>query len=155
MSEEERAEEQAQNRGFKVTDRRRFTSGADTEQSDAPAEAASTDAPTQQTHTDAAASDTAARPSGAETGPPLEITFSSFVFGLSTQALMYLGEVPAAAGEEPEADMAAAQQMIDVLAMLQKKTSGNLETDESQMLEDVLYDLRMRYVKLQREGRAA
>lgn len=153
MSEEERAEEQAQNRGFKVTDRRRFTSGSDSEQSDPPDEAA--DAPTQRTHTDAAASDTAAGPSGAETGPPLEITFSSFVFGLSTQALMYLGEVPAAAGEEPKADMAAAQQMIDVLAMLQKKTSGNLETDEAQMLEDVLYDLRMRYVKLQREGRAA
>lgn len=153
MSEEERAEEQAQNRGFKVTDRRRFTSGSDSEQSDPPDKAA--DAPTQQTHTDAAASDTAAGPSGAETGPPIEITFSSFVFGLSTQALMYLGEVPAAAGEEPKADMAAAQQMIDVLAMLQKKTSGNLETDEAQMLEDALYDLRMRYVKLQREGRAA
>ena len=68
---------------------------------------------------------------------------------------MYLGEVPAAAGDEPKADMAAAQQMIDVLAMLQKKTSGNLETDEAQMLENVLYDLRMRYVQMQREGRLA
>ena len=153
MSEEERAEEQAQNRGFKVTDRRRFAS--DSEQSDTPDDAASADDHAEQTRADAATSGTAAGPAVDETTPPPEITFSGFVFGLSTQALMYLGEVPAAAGDEPKADMAAAQQMIDVLAMLQKKTSGNLETDEAQMLENVLYDLRMRYVQMQREGRAA
>lgn len=153
MSEEERAEEQAQNRGFKVTDRRRFTS--DSEQSDIPDDAASADDHAEQTKADAAASETVAKPTGDETIPPPEITFSGFVFGLSTQALMYLGEVPSAADDEPKADMAAAQQMIDVLAMLQKKTSGNLETDEAQMLENVLYDLRMRYVQMQREGRAA
>ncbi len=87
--------------------------------------------------------------------PHIEMTFSSFILGLSTQVLISLGEIPNAPGQAPRTDLTAAQQMIDVLAMLQQKTSGNLDAGEGQMLESVLYDLRMRYVKLKREGHSA
>ncbi len=78
------------------------------------------------------------------------LTFSSFVLGLSTQALMYMGEVPSPDGHKTDVDIEAAKQMIDVLAMLQEKTSRNLDSDESQMVQQVLYDLRMRYVGAKR-----
>lgn len=80
------------------------------------------------------------------------LTFSSFVLGLSTQALMYLGEVPSPDGHKTDVDIEAAKQMIDVLAMLQEKTSRNLDSDESQMVQQVLYDLRMRYVGAKRRS---
>ena len=80
------------------------------------------------------------------------LTFSSFVLGLSTQALMYLGEVSSPDGHKTDVDIEAAQQMIDVLAMLQEKTSRNLDADESQMVQQVLYDLRMRYVGAKRRS---
>jgi hypothetical protein len=148
-------EEQERSQGFRVTDRRRFSpesgepqptqtgeSATDTQQEPAPpqAETQETSAPGRSHE---AASD------------QIEIAFSSFILGLSTQALMSLGEIPAAPGQATRTDLTAARQMIDVLAMLQQKTSGNLDAGEGQMLENVLYDLRMRYVKLKRGGRPA
>ena len=65
---------------------------------------------------------------------------------------MYLGEVPSPDGHKTDVDIEAAQQMIDVLAMLQEKTSRNLDADESQMVQQVLYDLRMRYVGAKRRS---
>ncbi len=72
--------------------------------------------------------------------------------GLSTQALIYMGEIPPAPGQPPQTDLAAAQQMIDVLAMLKEKTAGNLDAGEEMMLENALFDLRMRYVELAKKG---
>jgi len=149
MSEEEKdAGEQSQ--GFRVTDRRRFSpeSGEPRPDETEPASVDTADQARQPTAEDQHPGTV----SGASRSEQIEITFSSFVLGLSTQALMYLGEVPAAPDQATRTDVRAAQQMIDVLAMLQKKTSGNLDVGEAQMLEDVLYDLRMRYVKLQREA---
>ena len=148
-------EEQGQSQGFRVTDRRRFSpesgepqsrqteeSAADTQQEPDPPQAETQEVPAP------------SRPHEA-TSDQIEITFSSFILGLSTQALISLGEIPAAPGQATQADLTAARQMIDVLAMLQQKTSGNLDAGEEQMLENVLYDLRIRYVKLKREGRPA
>ncbi len=148
-------EEQGQGQGFRVTDRRRFSpesgeprstqteeSAADTRQEPDPPQAETQEAPAQGRSHETASDQ-------------VEITFSSFILGLSTQALLSLGEIPASPGQAAQTDLTAAQQMIDVLAMLQQKTSGNLDAGEEQMLENVLYDLRMRYVKLKREGRPA
>jgi hypothetical protein len=66
---------------------------------------------------------------------------------------MYMGEMPPAPGQPPQTDLSAAQQMIDVLTMLQQKTKGNLDAGETAMLENALFDLRMRYVDLAKKGR--
>jgi len=68
---------------------------------------------------------------------------------------MYLGEVPPAADRAVPTDLFAAQQMIDVIAMLGLKTVGNLDTGEARMLESILFDLRMRYVELKKKERSS
>lgn len=72
------------------------------------------------------------------------VKFTTFVLSLSTAALQQLGlDVE---GRAPTADLPMARQTIDILAMLQDKTQGNLSEQESKLLGNVLYDLRMRYV---------
>ena len=150
MSEEE------QGKGFGVNDRRRFSPVSEGPQSIQSEENVVNGSEERVQPAEEQAQEAGPRGSPLEgDAEHAEITFSSFVLGLSTQALMYLGEVPAAPGQATQTDLTAAQQMIDVLAMLQQKTLGNLDTGEAQMLESVLYDLRMRYVKIKREGPAA
>jgi len=140
-------EEQESNRGFRVQDRRRFSPETGeprtTEETEKVEEkpAPQQESSSFQTKTEQAAS------------PKVEISFASFILGLSTQALMYMGEMPPAPGQPPYMDLPAAQQMIEVLAMLQQKTKGNLDAGEAAMLENALFDLRMRYVDLVKKGR--
>jgi hypothetical protein len=79
-----------------------------------------------------------------------EINFATFVMGLTTQALMHLGEI-AEQGQPSVPDLPAAKQMIDLLGILREKTKGNLDPDEDQLLASMLYDLRMRYVEVARQ----
>lgn len=142
-------EEQESGRGFKVQDRRRFSSETgeprateETEKSEV--KATPQPEPPPPTHQERVAREASAK---------VEISFASFILGLSTQALMYMGEMPPAPGQPSHTDLVAAQQMIDVLAMLQQKTKGNLDAGEAAMLENALFDLRMRYVDLAKKGR--
>ena len=75
-----------------------------------------------------------------------EINFATFVISLSSSALIHLGVAPDPITGEQKKDLAIAKQTIDMLAMLQEKTRGNLTADEAQLMESMLYDLRMRYV---------
>jgi hypothetical protein len=81
------------------------------------------------------------------------VGFGDLVLWLATMAAVQLGDV-AEPGEiekrEPNLDGAA--QMIDILALLEEKTQGNLSSEEAQLLQQVLYDLRMRFVQV-RDGR--
>ncbi len=80
--------------------------------------------------------------------PPLpEITFSSFVYSLSTSALIHLGEIPEPITNKTAKNLSLAKQTIDILGILQEKTKGNLAQDEENLLGSLLYDLRMRYVR--------
>jgi hypothetical protein len=84
--------------------------------------------------------------------PPLEeslpeINFSTFIISLSTQALMHLGEIPNPMSGKSETDVPVAKQMIDILGMLRDKTRGNLDAGEQRLMEDILFDLRMKYVE--------
>jgi hypothetical protein len=74
--------------------------------------------------------------------------------GLSTQTLMHLGEIPDPIDKKMEADFEGAKQMIDILGILEKKTQGNLESDEKALMENVLYDLRLRYVQKTTKGKS-
>jgi len=84
----------------------------------------------------------------AKQAPPLpEVTFSAFVYSLSTSALVHLGEIPEPITEKMDKNLPLAKQTIDILGILQEKTKGNLTQDEENLLNSFLYDLRMRYVK--------
>lgn len=83
----------------------------------------------------------------AEPKPPLpEIDFGTFVMSLASSALVHLGEVPHPdrAGVEP--NLPLAKQTLDILGMLREKTRGNLTKEESELLDQLLYDLRLKYV---------
>jgi hypothetical protein len=78
------------------------------------------------------------------------ITFSGFVLSLATTAAIHFGDRPPLGEAEPGApDLEAAAQMIDILSLLEEKTRGNLSLEERQLIETVLYELRLRYVEAQ------
>jgi hypothetical protein len=76
--------------------------------------------------------------------------FDTLVSYLSTTALFQLGLLPGPGGERIPADLGNAQRTIDMLEVLQRKTRGNLTPDETKLLEDVLYELRVSFVEVQK-----
>jgi len=76
-----------------------------------------------------------------------EMNFHNFVLSLYTSILFHLGEMPDPGSGKSEKDLRAAKQTIDILAMLQEKTKGNLDKGEKDLIEGVLSESRMRYVK--------
>lgn len=82
------------------------------------------------------------------------ISFAQFILSLGTTAAVHFGDLPdPVSGERGEPDLVAASQMIELLSLLQAKTAGNLEPAEAKLLEDLLYDLRMRFVQAQQQPR--
>ena len=156
-------EEKEQTKGFKVEDRRRFSAEGELRPEHRAAEHAQAE-PSLAQSTGGAATSAAgdysqpdvpeaqgskASSSQGTTAP--EITFGTFVVGLSTQALVHLGELPDPHTSQPATDLPAAQQLIDIIAMLENKTRGNLDPDEQAMLEAILFELRMKYVERARQ----
>lgn len=120
-------------KGFVVKDRRMFSQEERPEEN-APAEAK-----------DATAD---AEPKGGKAQAPLpQINFPTFVASLNASALVHLGVIEDPVSGKAEKNLPMAKQTIDILSMLQEKTSGNLTTDEEAMLKSILYDLRILYVK--------
>lgn len=76
-----------------------------------------------------------------------EVTFSSFIFSLSTTAMLHFGDFPDPTTKKPTKNLAAAKQTIDMLDMIKNKTRGNLDDNEKELLDGLLYELKMRYVK--------
>ena len=77
-------------------------------------------------------------------------TFSDFLFWLATMAAVQFGDIPdPATGKPIEPIIVGAGHLIEVVAMLQEKTAGNLSADESKLIDSLLYDLRMRFVESQ------
>ena len=93
----------------------------------------------------------AAGPAPSEARPLPEITFPTFLLSLSTSALMHLGLIPNPVSGQLEKDLPLAKQSIDLLNLIRQKTQGNLEPDEAQLLDSMLYDLRMKYVEARKE----
>ena len=83
---------------------------------------------------------------GEETQLP-EINFSTFIFSLSSSALLHFGEIPDPSSGNKVKNLPMAKHTIDILGMLEEKTKGNLTPDEEQLFKNILYDLRMLYVK--------
>jgi hypothetical protein len=77
--------------------------------------------------------------------PPLD--FPSFIVGLATQAMTLLGEIPDPQSGSSKVNLHAAQQTIDIIAILEEKTRGNLTNEEKKLVEEVLASLRLAYVR--------
>ncbi len=78
---------------------------------------------------------------------PAQIDFYTFVLSLASSAFVHLGDAPhPETGEIGKANLLLAKETIDILAMLGEKTKGNLTAEESSFLENLLADLRLRYV---------
>ena len=83
----------------------------------------------------------AKKESQGEQPPPLpEVTFATFVYSLSTSALVHLGEIPEPISETMDRNLPLAKQTIDILGILQEKTKGNLTPEEENLLSSFLYD---------------
>ena len=79
-----------------------------------------------------------------------ELSFSAFVLSLATTAAIHFGDLAdPASGQRGAPNLEGAKQMIDILSLLEQKTRGNLTAEERQVLEQVLYELRMRFVTAQ------
>jgi hypothetical protein len=76
-----------------------------------------------------------------------EVTFATFIFSLVSSVMVHLGEWADPTTGERKENYDLAKQTIDIIGMLREKTKGNLGEEEQQMIDSVLYDLRMRYVK--------
>lgn len=101
-----------------------------------------------------------AQPTGQETAPKTEktcgcsdgtpfmpqVTFSTFILSLASSGLVQLGEVPDPETGTTRENLLMGKHTIDVLTMLRDKTSGCLDEDEKKLLEELLYELRMKYV---------
>lgn len=111
--------------GFSVEDRRRFTEGGE------PIE------------------DVADEEPWAQVGPGElpRMDFSTFIISLSSSAMAHLGETELPGGGTVKKDLVLAKQSIDILDILQEKTRGNLSRDEEQILQEMLYSLRIAFVK--------
>lgn len=135
------ASEEETGKGFTVQDRRRFSPETGEAREDS------------QENQDTTQVESAAGQPEAEHDTPQAqeslpaINFSTFIISLSTQALMHLGEIADPLSGKVSKDIPVAKQMIDIIGMLKDKTKGNLNAGEERLTEDILFDLRMKYVE--------
>ncbi|HEY4185411.1 MAG TPA: DUF1844 domain-containing protein [Polyangia bacterium] len=125
--------------GFTVSDRRAFASGAG-ESADAPVAG-----PAGEAAADLPSSSDLHGASSGDAYPPID--FHTFILSLGSSTLYHLGELDGPDGAPGEVDLPLAAHTIDVIAMLQEKTKGNLTPPEANLVESLLYDLRLRYVE--------
>ena len=83
-----------------------------------------------------------------------QLSFTAFVLSLASTAAIHLGDLPdPVSGEVSTPNLEGASQMIEILALLEQKTKGNLTAEERQVLEQVLYELRLRFVEVSGGGK--
>lgn len=83
-----------------------------------------------------------------------DLSFTAFVLSLASTAAIHFGDLPdPVTGERSEPNLDGAAQMIEILALLDQKTRGNLTAEERQILEQVLYELRLRFVEASGAGK--
>ena len=76
----------------------------------------------------------------------LPVNFSALIISLAGSAMMHLGAAPNPATGEKSVNLGLARNTIDLLGMLKEKTAGNLDEEETKLLETMLYELRSKYV---------
>jgi hypothetical protein len=82
------------------------------------------------------------------------LSFTAFVLSLASTAAIHFGDLPdPSSGQRGEPNLEGAAQMIEILSLLEQKTKGNLTAEERQVLEQLLYELRMRFVEASGGGK--
>jgi len=148
------SDEETKDRGFKVTDRRSLQETKEEPEKPIAEKPEKADDKPRDEPRGPAAGPAPERPEGNERGdaadmPPLEpLNFSQFIMSLATSALIQMGDAqhPDAKGDEL-VDFGAARQTIDIIAMLKDKTKGNLDKNETRLLDNILTELRYRFVQ--------
>ena len=79
-------------------------------------------------------------------GQPFKIDFSTFIMSLTSSAFYHLGDIADPETGKTETNLPAVQQTIDMLIMLKDKTQGNLNEEEGKLLEQLIYELQMKFV---------
>lgn len=88
------------------------------------------------------------------TEPEPQLSFTAFVLSLASTAAIHLGDLPdPMSGETAEPNLEGATQMIEILSLMELKTRGNLTNEEREVLGQVLYELRVRYVEVMGGGK--
>ena len=133
-------------KGFVIRDKRQFTiEGESKPEADSPKDTTTAEA--------AYKAETAKDKSQTNNGMPLpEINFASFVLSISSSVLLHFGDVPDPISGKKERNLPMAKQTIDILGILKEKTNGNLTKDEEQLLDNLLHDLRLKYVQECKKG---
>jgi len=126
---------------FTIRDKRRFREGG--EESDAQKEQL-----TPQAEQEAQGEQAEAGTEEQTYSIPAEINFAAFIFSLGRSAFIHLGEEPDPVSGEKKVSLQLAKETIDIISMLEEKTKGNLTQEEGQLIKNLLYALRMRYVEL-------
>jgi hypothetical protein len=86
--------------------------------------------------------------------PLPQLTFVGFVISLASTAAIHFGDLPdPVSGQSAPVNLEGAAQMIEILSLLEQKTRGNLTPEERQLLEQVLYELRLRFVEASGGGK--
>ena len=160
----ERHEEEQAEKAFTVSDKRLFTKEGSRRDPDTPREtpAASPPPPPPPPRREAprAAEPQRQRPAPErqrpepETGPQRDLPLADFtmlVNMLVTNAMVFLGQMPAPGSQQYMRNLPQAQHMIDLLMVLREKTRGNLTPDEDQMMQELLPQLQMAYVSASRQ----
>ena len=83
---------------------------------------------------------------------PFQIDFSTFIMSLTSSAFYHLGDIADPETGKTETNLPAVHQTIDMLTMLREKTQGNLNTEENKLLEQLVYELQMKYVAKSKGG---
>ena len=117
---------------FKVTDRRRRQETEDSPQPAAP--------------------DAEVPPTPAPPGPPTERSLAGLFMMLASSAVVALGHAPDPLTGQRQTDLVQAAEAIDLLLLLREKTEGHRSDGESQMLEELIYDLQLRYVQVRKQS---
>lgn len=134
--------------GFRVTDKRGFNEDGEPVSAEPQATEKEEETPvTEQSSAEAEQSSAKEeKPPEKEAPPRPPIDFPSYILSYYTQGCVLLGEVPNPYTNKKEEDLEAAKHTVDILSMLEQKTKGNLSKEEQQLLESVLYELRMKFM---------
>jgi hypothetical protein len=127
---------EAEGKGFTVKDRRAFDEEGDLKD-ESTVEDKKPDVPPEAKKTE----------DEPKSQPLPEVNFNSLIFSLSSSALLHIGEIADPQTREKKKDFPMAKHSIDIIAMLKEKTKGNLDDEEQQFIDNILTDLRLRYVK--------
>ena len=138
-------EEKDEKKDFVVKDRRIFA-----EENLDKEENGEKEAPAAEEKEEAETKETNREPDTEDREPPLqlpEINFATFIASLNASALLQLGAIEDPTTGTKNKNLPMAKQTIDILSMMQEKTAGNLTQEEENLLKNILYDLRLMYVK--------